>query len=196
VTLDFEEPREVEASHLVWARCTVCRASDALCTPERARVARCGACLEVPGRGGEVGVYAPVVGYPMGTYVQPQPVPNYFPPPMISSHDGVVPDFAWPAPVLKLQALAEGCGWEVRRGYACGNATHSSTGRPLQMTHSIGLRFGRHAMTRNRACAVYSSPTSAFAWKWSSVWTWGPELPLSALSFTALKKWLVNSSCG
>jgi hypothetical protein len=24
------------------------------------------------------------------------------------------------------------------------------------------------------------------------VWTWGPELPLSALSFTALKKWLKN----
>jgi len=196
VTLDFEEPREVPASHLVWARCTSCGANDALCTPERARVARCGACLEVAGRGGEAGAYRPVVGYPMGTYVAREVEIEVFPAPLISSRADVVPDFPWPASVLKLQALAEGCGWEVRRGYACGNNTHASTGRPLQMTHSIGLRFGRHAMTRNRACAVYSSPASKLEWKWSSVWTWGPELPLSALSFKALKTWLVNSSCG
>lgn len=183
--LEFEEPREVPASHLVKARCRECGA-DALTVPERAREARCGPCLSAKhGAGGGValGSYGPVVArWTIGRTDENGPVE----PPAgvfrrlaeVTSRDAPRVDYWEPGPVTSLAEKARLWGWEVRVQYARGKYG-------LTVQDSWAVRFGRHRETNNRAYAVRVGDT------WKSVCVWGPELaPYLKMGIEDLKTWL------
>lgn len=183
--LEFEDPREVPASHLVKARCRECGA-DALTVPERAREARCGPCLSAKhGTGGDVelGSYGPVVA----RFVGPVDVDVAAKAMMqdlvvvaqeVTSRD-VRPAGYWePGPVTSLAEAARLWGWEVRVQYARG-----LYGKTVQ--DSWALRFGRHHLTDDAAYAMRVGDT------WKSVWVWGPKLsPYGKMGIEDLKTWL------
>lgn len=169
--IEFEEPREIPASHLVRARCRECGA-DALCVPERAQEARCGTCM---GGGATVplGTYTPVRGYTLGEARVPAEVVASYPRPTVS----MALPFECPAPVISLAAHATAAGWQHRMVYSHGHFPHGTTGRPGAQKHVISLRFGGHALTRRQAYAVYARPVTSDGWTWQSVAIWGPDLP-------------------
>lgn len=190
---DFEEPREVEASHLVRSRCVTCGA-DALCVPERARVALCGTCRAAPAAPELLGLYVPAVGYPTGTNRNPNPQVEVegFPQAAVSSRSGIAPPMGVHRAVLELRGLAIADGWRVVTQYARGFKQHAKTGRPLGEWHSIALRFGLRPGRTDMAYALYMTPVSKISWTWESVWTWGPELTPREINVTTLKKWLIH----
>lgn len=177
--LEFEEPDPIEASHLVSAQCREC-GSKALCVPERARSARCGACL-----GGGVVVTGvkpgPVVRYGVFSMAPPEEViREAYPQPTYIGAVGGVDDIEFvqcPAPVRALAGYAREQSWEVRSQYTRGRFPHGTTGRPGAEKHVISLRFGGHPMTDRQAYAIYARGVSGGTWTWQSVAVWGPALP-------------------
>lgn len=99
---------------------------------------------------------------------------------------------AAPEPVLKLAERAREWGWDVATQYAQGHGTHSATGRPTALAHSIGVLFSQHPLTKRQAYAVYRRPVSGSSgWTWSSVWLYGPDLPpFGQCSAMELREWL------
>jgi len=184
IGFEFEEPEAVEASHLLRARCVKCGA-EALAVEEHVRDALCQEC-----RGGsvvgELGAYAPVVGYPRGERPARGEERAMHPAPAMRSH--LCPMFGHVLPVVveRIAGTARGAGWRVSVSHARGRGIHGSTGRPTGMRESWVVRFW--GAREERAVAVYSSPGG-----WGDMWIWGPSRPWwSCPTLADLQWWLTQ----
>lgn len=192
---ELEEPREYGAeivgSYLRWYRCTVCGNADTLAIPEYGSTAQCGTCRMVSvgmvgesGREALRGAYAPVVGYPRGTYVPPVAVVVPHPAPVGTSRDEMPTGIVVPGPVLKLAQRARESGWQVLVQYADGHGIHGITGRPTARRQSFAVRM---QCGSRRAVAVYKMGSTAV---WDGIWIFGDRAPFGHAGVTELEQYL------
>lgn len=175
---EFEEPEEVEASHLLQTQCQKCGTST-LAVAQHVSDALCGPC-----RGGSVvgysGEHTSPVGYPREIREWVEPVERIeHPEPEVGGHWCSSDEHLLPGPVLALRIFARAREWDVRVCHSRGNGVHGSTGRPtavrdVYVVHCEG--WGR------KAVAVYGGGT------WASVWLL-PRL-FGLCSLAELKEWL------
>ncbi len=122
--------------------------------------------------------------------LEPYPAPE---------HGSDMPDAPGPPlPVAQVTALGARHGWPARWTYARGHVPHGTHGRPLALSESYAVRFGRHPVSGRSAVAVYRSPAKKGDWSWKSIWVWGPDLPwfshfdLAGLKFFVKMKGIVD----
>ena len=174
----------IEGTHLLRVPCVRC-AEDTLCAPGRQRDAHCAPCWGALTGGGLAGVkemgYTTPVGYPMGTYVEPEVEVSSYPSPLVSSREGQEPAGGWPGPVAKLAQFAAERGWAVKCQWAKGAMPHGKHGRPQAVRDSYAVRMRRGEFS---AVAVYRGGV------WGSVWMWGEAMLPNQGSVTKLKEFL------
>lgn len=192
---EFEEPEPIEASGLVRTQCRKC-GEPAIAAPNVAKSALCTGCL------GQGSVYA------IGEL--PHTVPVGYPYPFGMSQEEARERSQHPAPefigewlslaeagdksgrfhksALDLAWHGRGRGWDVKLRYSVGTF-QSARGAAGARQESIAVAFkgfGREAV------AVYVKRGSQ-AWKWETVYAWGPDLfPFGEMSVTDLKWWLAG----
>ena len=108
-------------------------------------------------------------------------VASSYPPPSVSSRDGVQPA-GWPGPVIALAAAAESLGWRFQLAYASGCMPHATTGRPGAERESFSVQFARGGY---QGYAIYAGKA------WQSIMVTGRDLPpFGKLGRTDLGAWL------
>lgn len=192
MTAPFEaqiEAEQVEASHLLRARCAAC-GSATLCAPGREHSARCATCW-----GGSVIVpagslpYTTPVGFPLLRRLGGEMAERIkaFPLPEVSSREEREPDPLYPRPVWDLARAASACGWRVRMQWARGCLPHAATGVPGASQDSYAVRFSRE----HESGDSYSAFAVRRGSGWPFVWMWGRTLlPFGLGNVTDLKAWL------
>lgn len=98
-----------------------------------------------------------------GIGLGPRPVelaPERYPPPLVTSRDGV--QGPTKTAVAGLVRLAEGHGWTVQVTYAKGYVQHAGTGKPsAQPRESLAVRMERAG---HRAVAIYVDHGATWSW--------------------------------
>jgi len=187
VAWEWEEPAEVEASHLMSCQCRGC-GTGTLATPEHVADALCGPCRG-GGAVGVLGAYSPVVGYPRSSQRREELGAKLeHPAPELPGHWCESREHAIPKVVEKLVVAAKGGGWEVRVSHSRGTGMHGTTGKPTSIREIWQLGFGRHPERGEQACAAYSVPGG-----WGSMWIWGKRRTFwSVPTLADLGEWLAG----
>lgn len=192
---ELEQPRkygaEIPGSYLRWYRCTVCDSADTLAIPEYGPTAQCGGCRMVGVGMSDAGssealrgAYAPVVGYPRGTYVPSVAVVVPHPTPVTTSRDEMPEGIVQPGPVLKLAQRAREAGWQVYVQYADGYGIHSRLGTPTARVQSFAVRA---QCAGKRVVAVYKISSAAV---WDGIWIFGDRAPFGKAGVTELEQYI------